>query len=100
MSLKPQKKVYYCNHQKRLYLLSTLTLKGTGIDNILVILRENNLISEEIYTASKLITETINVSANLLDQEPIYSIHIQDGILNLMNIQLLKLKKIDEYFNN
>ena len=81
-------------------ILSSISLKGQGVEDLLKIMKKKNIINSDIYKASNLIIKTINISSKLIDKEPTYSLNSQNGELYFMNIKLLKLVDLKKYFLN
>lgn len=81
-------------------ILSSISLKGEGVEDLLKIMKKKNIINSDIYKASNLIIKTINISSKLIDKEPTYSLNSQNGELYFMNIKLLKLVDLKKYFLN
>ena len=94
---KPIKFNGFISLDKKFNILSTLTLKGEGIKNLLIFLKNKNIIDSQVFEASNMIVETINISSKLLDNEPTYKINVQDGILSLMNIKILEVPNLEKY---
>ncbi len=85
---------------KKFNILSTLSLNGTGLRNLLIFLKNKEVITSEIFEASDIIIETINISSKLIDNEPTYTLNIQDGILSLMNVKILNVPNLEKYLYN
>lgn len=82
---------------KKFNILSTLSFRGTGLKNLLILLKNKNIITNEIFEASKMIINTINISSKLIDKEPTYTLNVQDGILSLMNVKILNVPNLEKY---
>ena len=85
---------------KNLHMLSSLSIQGKGIENLLEIFNKYNIINSDIYEASNVIIKTTNISSKLIDKDPIYTINSQNGNLTFMKIKLLELPNLQYYLNN
>ena len=73
---------------------SSISLEANNLYELFLILRNKNFINKNTLETSKFIIKAIEIASKVSNTTPKFSINIQNGILSLMGVKLLNVKKL------
>ena len=79
---------------KNLDLQSSISIESNELDNLVLVLKNKNLITENFFEKSNIIIKAIELASKTSNTIPKFSVSIQNGYLSLMGIKLLNIPNL------